>query len=120
MMEQEMNSEKSSGYRPPSLHAYTGNLHSNDFASTRGEKITPSGRNLVPPLSERLLLGLISMVLWVVMIFLALSAPYLFFGGNVHVYVFVLFTMGLVTICLILINVVFWRSGWFWIRRRFQ
>ena len=119
MMEHEMNSERSSSDKP---HVYSGygDHDANTFAHHLGEKNVPMSSRLVPPIGERLLLGLISVILWVGMALFELFVIGYLHSLSTFELAFIVFSMGLVTACLVLINVIFCRIGWFWLKRHHE
>ncbi len=71
----------------------------------KGQKIPLERTSLVPPLSQRLLLGLVSAVIWVLLMCFGL------FIGQINSMFFLFLMVVAFTVCIIIINIIFYRVG---------
>ena len=102
MPHQDMEFEYSqrNGYHPPYAHSQDGP----PFYA--GQKIPLARTSLVPPLSQRLLVGLVSAIIWVLLIGFGLIS-YLGDQGTPNLRLFLFLIILAFTACLVGINIIF-------------
>ncbi len=118
MPQQEIDFE-SSYDRPRSSYAgYEGQPYYQGIPPDPEQKIPLTNMTLKPPLSQRLLFGLISLMIW---LFLNAFGLISYLGNPMdspNLRIFLFLTILFFTICLIIINVIFCRTGLLWTRNR--
>ena len=118
MSQQEMDPMYSQRERTyPPYPSYQGDYYNEHVPFYNGQKISVGRTRLVPPLSERLLFGLVSAIIWVLLMGFGLLA---YIGDqatpNIRLFLFLLIIA--FTTCLVIINIIFCRVGLLWTGNR--